>query len=217
LAQARVFAGEGQLLKALNVARTDRPDLQDLQNNDGKPGVALTPCPADIPAQYVVAAVEPEPAVRAPLPVAVPAAAPAPVVVPTLVPRLAQAAEPKKDIAAMIDQWLKAWMAKDMQRYLSFYAPDFDAQHSNYSASYDSKSMARASWLAYRKRFVTKPGDVSVTASNIRVEMKSENLAELHFMQDYRSRDYNDKVEKVLQVVQKDGRWLINRESSVPR
>lgn len=213
LAQARVFAGEGQLLKALNVARTDQPDLQDLQRNDGKPGITLTPCPTDIPAQYV-AAVEPPPEPRAAMPMVV---APVAVVTPAPVPRLAQAGEPKKDIADMIDLWLKAWMAKDMQRYLSFYAPDFDAERSNYSASYNSKSMARASWLAYRKRFVTKPGDVSVTASNIRVEMKSENLAELHFNQDYRSNDYNDKVEKVLQVVKKDGRWLINRESSVKR
>jgi adhesin transport system outer membrane protein len=212
LAQARVFAGEGQLLKALNVARTDQPDLQDLQRNDGKPGVALTPCPTDIPAPYV-AVVEPAPEPKA-MPMVV---APAAVVMPAPVPRLAQAGEPKKDIADMIDLWLKAWMAKDMQRYLSFYAPDFDAEHSNYSASYNSKSMARASWLAYRKRFVTKPGDVSVTASNIRVEMKSENLAELHFNQDYRSNDYNDKVEKVLQVVKRDGRWLINKESSVKR
>ncbi|CAN5446652.1 hypothetical protein BH11PSE7_BH11PSE7_13830 [soil metagenome] len=212
LAQARVFAGEGQLLEALSVARTDQPDLQDLQRNDGKPGVALTPCPTDIPAQYV-AVVEPAPEPKA-MPMVV---APAAVVTPAPVPRLAQAGEPKKDIADMIDLWLKAWMAKDMQRYLSFYAPAFDAERSNYSASYNSKNMARASWLAYRKRLVTKPGDVSVSASNVRVEMKSENLAELHFNQDYRSNDYNDKVEKVLQVVKKDGRWLINRESSIKR
>jgi adhesin transport system outer membrane protein len=215
LAYARVQAGEGRLLKVLGVARADQPNLNDLQQNDGRPGATLTPCPTDIPAAYVpVPASLPAPEIK-PLAPMVVIPAPVPMRAVTPAPLAASPEQAKKEIAFAIDSWLKAWMAKDVKRYLDFYAPDFDASHSNYSKSYDSKSMARTSWLAYRKRLITKPGEISVTASNLRIDMVSDTVANLKFTQDYRSADYNDKVDKVLQVVLKDGRWLVKTESSV--
>ena len=215
LAHARVQAGEGRLLKVLGVARVDQPNLDDLQQNDGKPGAAITPCPMDIPAPYVPVPVAlPAPEVKPPAPIVViPAPVPARTVTPT--PLAANPEQAKKEIAFAIDAWLKAWMAKDVQKYLDFYAPDFDASRSNYSKSYDSNAMARTSWLAYRKRLITKPGDIKVTASNLRIDMVSDTVANLKFTQDYRSADYTDKVDKVLQVVLRDGRWLVRTESSI--
>lgn len=108
------------------------------------------------------------------------------------------------EAAQSLNEWLRAWAAKDADRYLEFYAPDFEPDG----------GMSLAKWREQRRSRLNKPGAISVQASNLRWHMSDARTAVAHFVQSYRSADFSDTMRK--QVVLRDvgSRWLIVREQA---
>lgn len=110
--------------------------------------------------------------------------------------------DPDRQIPDMIDAWLRAWSAKDIQTYGSYYSRSFRSQG---GASLDA-------WLDYKRRLNRKYKYIRVTKRNLSVKQgKTQSVAT--FVQDYRSNRLNTLGTKKLILVRENGRWKIFRES----
>jgi hypothetical protein len=107
------------------------------------------------------------------------------------------------EAAQSMNEWMRAWAAKDTDSYLAFYAPDFEPS-----------GLSLAKWREQRRSRLGKPGEISVQATSLRWHMSDARTAVAHFVQNYRSADFSDTMRK--QVVWRDvgGRWLILREQA---
>lgn len=164
-----------------NAAFAPMPELAAGNGNGGSgPMTTVTPARA---------------APRAPAPSARANAAPAPA-------DPAPAAVPP-EAAQSMNEWMRAWAAKDADSYLAFYAPDFEPG-----------GLSLAKWREQRRSRLAKPGEISVQATSLRWHMSDARTAVAHFVQNYRSADFSDTMRK--QVVWRDvgGRWLILREQA---
>ena len=98
--------------------------------------------------------------------------------------------------------WADAWMAKDVDGYLSFYAKDFAPSRST-----------SAKWIEERRRLVSKTGKIELVLDNIQTQAQGDAVV-TRFEQKYNSSNYKDASVKVLTWKQIDGKWLIVKESN---
>jgi Flp pilus assembly protein TadD/ketosteroid isomerase-like protein len=166
--------------------------------------VAVAAAPSAPPASAVPAAPS---APAAPTPPKEAAKAPAAVAaVEPAKPTAEKPAPPKAGNAEVLDAvnaWAKAWSAKDVDRYLSFYAKDFKTPGGE----------ARADWENGRRQRISAPKSISVTIDAAKVTVSGDNQATVTFRQGYRS----DVVKaanttKTLVLARSDGRWQIQQE-----
>lgn len=115
------------------------------------------------------------------------------------------APEPAADDASMINDmlngWVTAWAGQDVSGYISFYADTF--QHGMRS---------RSAWESQRTKRLSSPSYISVSLSNVEIDLQSESLAEVSFTQDYSSSSYTDSGSKVLVLSKASGEWKIQEE-----
>lgn len=199
IAQARTFAGMGNLVATLGLARADTATLAPESANWQAGEDAASRCPlvptgmdgtskADLDARAASLA-KPAPVTVAPTP----APAPAPV-----------AATPAGLAEQRLRDWAAAWMSKDLTRYYSFYSPSFGPLKRD-----------KTGWMAERKRLVTKPGDIRVALNNLQSKQITPTRVETSFEQVYNSADYSDTMQKTLVWERNSaGDWLIVRESN---
>jgi len=102
-----------------------------------------------------------------------------------------------------LNDWAAAWEAKDVPRYMSFYAPGFT------SAQGDT-----AAWKAKRRALVGKKGNISVKLEDIQTNTLAADRVETSFRQTYRSANFNDEATKTLTWQQINGQWFIVAESN---
>lgn len=220
IAYARVHAATGQLLVALGLSRPGN-GLDEVQGwSSGEDAAAR--CPAAGPEVYVTPRAELDararrlsnqqpdtpravPPTPPPPPVApaVPALPPAPASAPAAVPASPPVSVPGVVATQRVHDWAAAWRAKDLERYMSFYAKDFQAT-----------TMSNEAWLKQRKQRVTKKGPIRITLGPIETRRLGPATVETAFMQSYRSLDYDDDVLKVLTWRLTDDQWLIIRETN---
>ncbi len=132
---------------------------------------------------------------------AVPALTAAPVVAAPSAP--APVASPAvATVQQRLRDWADAWMAKDVDGYLSFYAKDFAPSRST-----------SAKWIAERRRLVSKTGTIKLTLDDIQTQAQGDAVV-TRFQQKYNSSNYKDNSVKVLTWKQIDGKWLIVKESN---
>ena len=132
---------------------------------------------------------------------AVPALTAAPVVAAPSAP--APVASPAvATVQQRLRDWADAWMAKDVDGYLSFYAKDFAPSRST-----------SAKWIAERRRLVSKTGTIVLTLDDIQTQAQGDAVV-TRFQQKYNSSNYKDNSVKVLTWKQIDGKWLIVKESN---
>lgn len=132
---------------------------------------------------------------------AVPALTAAPVVAAPSAP--APVASPAvATVQQRLRDWADAWMAKDVDGYLSFYAKDFAPSRST-----------SAKWIAERRRLVSKTGTIALTLDDIQTQAQGDAVV-TRFQQKYNSSNYKDNSVKVLTWKQIDGKWLIVKESN---
>ena len=124
-------------------------------------------------------------------PAVVPPSAPAPVAAPAI-----------ETVSQRLRDWAAAWMAKDVDGYLSFYAKDFAPSRST-----------SAKWIAERRRLVSKTGTIELTLDDIQTQAQGDAVV-TRFQQKYNSSNYKDNSVKVLTWKQIDGKWLIVKESN---
>jgi adhesin transport system outer membrane protein len=100
--------------------------------------------------------------------------------------------------------WTAAWEAKDLPRYLSFYAPGFKPAQGSVDA-----------WKARRQAMLAKDGSLSVKLENIDVQAIGPGVAQTRFKQTYTSAGYSDVVNKSVTWRLIDGQWFITKESNL--
>lgn len=104
-------------------------------------------------------------------------------------------------ISAAIDAWIDAWSRKDVSRYLSAYATDFEPP----------QGQSRENWSQERRSRIEKPDSIKVSYANLQTTTKGET-ATVRFRQTYVSDSINSTDTKELDMVRRDGRWLILSE-----
>ncbi|HEX8961520.1 MAG TPA: tetratricopeptide repeat protein [Rhodocyclaceae bacterium] len=142
--------------------------------------------------------IENKPAAAAPAAPTPPAATPA---APAAKATIAPAGSDVAEATRAIDAWLAAWSHKDVKAYLAHYAKDFQTPGGE----------PRAAWEAERARRINKPGTIQVGYEKLRVSVDG-NTATAKFRQHYKSGALKTGSNKVLVLVRRDGRWLIQQE-----
>lgn len=129
-------------------------------------------------------------ATAGPAPAPATAAAPAPT---------APEAEPA--IGKRVNDWAAAWQNKAIDDYLGHYAPDFKP----------AGKLTHGDWLAQRRQRLSRPGAISVEIIDLQIE-QSGDTASARFQQTYRAETQTLTDKKTLELVRRDGQWLILRE-----
>lgn len=102
-------------------------------------------------------------------------------------------------ILATVGEWAQAWSAKDVERYLAFYAPAFKPP----------RGQSREAWEKLRRARVTAPRLIEVSTSDFKVLRHDDARAAASFRQRYRSNLFQDDTNKTLELVRDGERWLI--------
>ncbi|HEU0233685.1 MAG TPA: tetratricopeptide repeat protein [Gallionella sp.] len=152
---------------------------------------------AEVAAPAHEAASQPEPV--KPEPVAPAATKPAPAGKNTQTP---PATNNSGEVLKTVNAWAAAWSAKDVKKYLSFYAADFRIP--------DGES--RADWEAARHERISKPKSIQVGISGAAVTFSDSNHATVKFHQSYRASHLKTSGNKTLLMVKSGGNWLIQEE-----
>ncbi len=156
---------------------------------ESKPTPPSPPAPAARPVEVKPPEVKPAPAAAA--------AAPAPK------PEPVKAADASSEITAAIDGWLAAWSKKDVPAYLAYYAKDFQT----------GDGQSRKDWEAERQqRIAGKSGRIEVTRDKLNIRVEGADKAVVRFRQGYKSATFNSSSGKTLELIKRDGKWLIQQE-----
>lgn len=105
------------------------------------------------------------------------------------------------EVDKAIRDWAAAWSKKDVKAYLAAYANDFQTPG----------GQPRGAWDAERTRRIDKPESIQVVIENIQAKVEGDR-ATVKFRQHYRSGKLKTSVSKVVELVRRDGRWLIQQE-----
>ena len=106
-----------------------------------------------------------------------------------------------REIPALVDRWLAAWSAKDIEDYAGCYAADFSAD-----------GMDRDTWLSRKRQLNRKYRYIRVRRGEMTVTHE-EPLATVTFRQHYRSDAYQAQGIKTLRLKREAGRWKICGEA----
>ncbi|MDP2694113.1 MAG: tetratricopeptide repeat protein [Gallionella sp.] len=106
------------------------------------------------------------------------------------------------DVLKTVNAWAAAWSAKDVKKYLSFYAADFKMPG----------GQSRAAWEAARHERISKPKFIRVGISGATVNFSDSNHAAVKFRQSYRASHLKSSDSKTLLMVKSGGNWLIQEE-----
>ena len=112
--------------------------------------------------------------------------------------------EPVHDHASaleMINQWLAAWSAEDMDAYAAFYADGFY-----------SDGMNKTQWVNRKKKLSGRYSYIKVTGKDFTI-IKNKNRLKIRFFQTYESSGFSTTGIKQLTLVKKDEAWKIFREN----
>jgi hypothetical protein len=104
-------------------------------------------------------------------------------------------------IAAAISDWAAAWSARNVEKYLAAYAPNFRVPGGK----------SRAAWEVERRERILGKSRIAVTTEQIQINATNEK-ARAQFIQGYRADRIAQRNVKVLMLVKVDGRWLIAEE-----
>ena len=160
-----------------------------------------TPAPAPAPPPPVTVT---EPVVAAPRVSAVePELEPEPEIILAVESEEIQLRQITQTIINNVNNWARSWSSKDVDGYLSFYAPD-----------YSPPELTRAAWITQRKSRISGPQSIQVDVYNLQVIMHGDEHAQATFTQKYTSDTYSDSVNKTLLFRKSNDRWLIVQEKS---
>ncbi|QRM18889.1 TolC family outer membrane protein [Dechloromonas sp. TW-R-39-2] len=195
LAYLRTYAGMGTLLEHLGLQKLDTPtpEAKELAQVDLAELCPNETAGVPVPDREALNAramaqlqVKPVPFVPAASPVAAPVA--------------------DSEVLSRVKGWAAAWAAKDYNAYSGFYAPTFTPDG----------GLSREDWAQLRRSRISTREHINVELQDVNVRMEGADRARVSFRQIYQSNRYNDTTQKALEMILVGGKWLINRESSVP-
>lgn len=98
--------------------------------------------------------------------------------------------------------WAAAWSAKDADKYLAFYAPDF----------HTPEGVSRSDWEAQRRERIAKPAHIQVQIRKIKVDFADDTHVTVKFHQSYHASHFKSADNKTLLMVKSGETWLIQEE-----
>jgi hypothetical protein len=107
------------------------------------------------------------------------------------------------EIKLMFKNWLAAWESKNLNNYMSYYANEFKSD----------KGQTYSAWKNHKSELFRVYKIIRIKADNLTIKFKNDNNAEITFKQHYRSDWTRDIGIKTLEIIKRNGRWLIMRES----
>jgi tetratricopeptide (TPR) repeat protein len=162
--------------------------------------VAPAPKPAAKPSEPVAAA-KPEPAKPSPKPSEqVAAAKPEPA---KPAPKPAHNNAERNEIIDVVDDWAKAWSARDVRTYLAYYSNEFQTP----------SGQNRKAWEEDRRARIVGKGSIDVKVEAPQVTVNG-NTATVKFRQIYLSDRLTANSRKTLVLTKQGGKWKIKQEST---
>ncbi|MDB5761099.1 MAG: tetratricopeptide repeat protein [Herminiimonas sp.] len=104
-------------------------------------------------------------------------------------------------VLAAVNGWAKAWSAKDVKGYLSFYANDFETPN----------HLSRKAWTDERHSRIAGKGRINVKVESPQVTVNG-NTATVKFRQTYLSDRLTASSRKTLVLTRHGARWQIQQE-----
>jgi outer membrane protein, adhesin transport system len=198
LAYLRTYAGMGTLLEYLGLQKLDTrtPEANELSQTDASQLCPNEPVDVYAPNHDALNA-----RAMAQLETKVASAPLAPVAAAPLVPATAETT-----LISQVKSWAEAWSAKNYADYAAFYAPTFTPDG----------GLNREDWAQLRRSRISTRDNIRVEVHDLKVRMDGKDRAFVDFRQTYYSNQYRDTTQKTLEMILVGGKWLINRESSVP-
>jgi murein L,D-transpeptidase YafK len=111
----------------------------------------------------------------------------------------------RERIRRLLENWLKDWSAEDQKSYFSHYHPNFRLR--NLKQDLNLESFKRHKTLVFNRY-----SDISIGVRNLKINV-NRTQAEVTFIQDFRSRQYQDRGLKKLVLVKFQENWRIKEES----
>ena len=195
LAYLRTYAGMGTLLEYLGLQKldADTPNSEDLADVDTTqlcPNATVTAVATDrdaLNARALAIVDGGKVQPAAALPVAAPAGLDA-------------------DVFARVKSWAAAWSAKDYTAYSGFYSTGFVPDN----------GLSREEWNRLRRARISGRESINVDVQDLKIRMDGDSRAFADFRQVYQSNTFRDSIQKTLEMIKVGGKWLINREISIP-
>ncbi len=113
-----------------------------------------------------------------------------------------QATDEARDVNAAVRAWAAAWARKDIDAYFEAYVPDFRGNE-----------RSPAAWEHSRRQRILGKNRISVEISGLTIEVNGDR-ARASFRQDYVSDALTSSDQKTLELVKRNGQWLIRRETT---
>ncbi len=107
-------------------------------------------------------------------------------------------------LAQTVRDWAAAWSAKDVEKYLAFYAAGYAPEGSG----------SRKVWETQRRSRISSPKQIRVTVSDLQFAKLTADRVRVTFQQDYASDALTNHVTKVLELKNAGDGWRILREYS---
>ncbi len=104
-------------------------------------------------------------------------------------------------VPEMVDQWLTAWSAKDIQAYGSHYAADFQ-----------SRGMDKSAFLKFKEKLNEKYKFIRVSRGHLSIRQRPDGNLAVSFLQKYESSGHSGSGRKILTLKPEHGQWKIYRE-----
>ncbi len=105
---------------------------------------------------------------------------------------------------ASVAAWARAWASREVDSYLGFYASDFAIPD----------GLTRPDWEAQRRERVTQPDRINIVVSDFKTRQTSPDKVSVSFKQTYQSDRLNTTSSKTLDLVWRNGTWLIVGENT---
>lgn len=117
-------------------------------------------------------------------------------------PAIEPTTDEAQNVTDAVNNWAKAWSAKDVDKYLSSYADSFKP----------AKGESRKAWEETRRDRVSKPASINVELANQKVMLDGSDSAKVTFKQSYRAGGKPIRTDKTLMMKKTNGVWLIDQE-----
>ena len=101
-----------------------------------------------------------------------------------------------------VNNWAKAWSAKDLNQYFASYADSFKP----------AKGESRKGWEQTRRERVGKPASINVELTNQKIVLEGADNAKISFKQTYTAGGKPIRTNKTLILKKVNGAWLIDQE-----
>jgi ketosteroid isomerase-like protein len=107
------------------------------------------------------------------------------------------------EVEAAVRAWAAAWSARDADRYLAAYAPDFTPP----------RNKDRKRWETDRRARIANKSSISVGIEDLVISVNGQS-ASARFKQVYRADKLKETGRKTLELQRVGNQWLIRKESA---